>query len=264
MGFIYFLLGTILGSFLNAVFYRLPRQMSARWERSICPNCGHVLNWYDLIPIVSFVWLRGKCRYCHSRISFIYPAVELAMGGLLWLVWYVFVQRKQIIQPVPANLSEIIFLLGVVFLLWVLVFIFLYDFKYYLILDKIVIPAILVAFIWQLSQDFSLDNLVKVTLGAVVGGGFFAAQFIISKGRWIGGGDIRLGALLGAMLGWPLVVLALVLAYFLGSAVAIGLLVSGKKKWGSQIPFGTFLAVAAIITLFFGYDIWQWYWSLSF
>ncbi len=264
MGFVYFFLGTILGSFLNAVFYRLPRGMSAGWERSICPHCGHVLQWYDLIPLASFIWLRGRCRYCGHPIGLVYPVVELVMGGLLWLVWYVFVKSKKVIHPVPTDLSELLFVVGVIVLLWVLVFIFLYDLKYYLILDKVVLPAILVAFVWQLSQDFSWDNLERILIGALVGGGFFALQFIVSQGKWIGGGDIRLGVLLGVMLGWPLVVLALVLAYFLGSVVAVGLLVTGKKKWGGQVPFGTFLAIAAIISLFFGNDIWQWYWSLSF
>jgi len=142
-----------------------------------------------------------------------------------------------------------------------LIIIFVYDLKYYLILDKVSIPLIIIALIFNLVLGMSFYNLL---IGGLVGGGFFLVQYLISRGRWIGGGDIRLGIAMGIILGWPGVLLALFLAYLIGSVGAVILLALKKKKWGSEIPLGTFLTVATFIWLLYGDIIWQAYSSWAF
>ena len=139
-----------------------------------------------------------------------------------------------------------------------LIVIFVYDLKYYLILDKVIIPAIIFSFIVNL---FLGQNIWQMLLAAVVGGGFFLAQFVLSKGRWIGGGDIRLGALMGILLGWKLGLIALIAAYLFGSIVSIILLLKKKATRKSAIPFGPFLVIGTIIAIFYGNQILEWYLS---
>jgi len=259
MGLFYFILGLVCGSFLNAVLYRLPRRQDFLRGRSKCPNCHHPLVWYDLVPVFSFFYLRGKCRYCGRKISWIYPAVEFASGVLILLVWLVFIRGGKLALMGLSDWQEVVYISGIIILLWFLLFIFVYDWQYYLILDEISIPAIVVAVGWQLSIDWSWFNLLNILLAAVVGGGFFLIQFLLSRGRWIGGGDIRLGFLMGFILGWPQVLVALFLAYVGGAVVALAMVAVGKKKWGEKIPFGTFLVPAIIISLFWADKIIDWY-----
>jgi prepilin signal peptidase PulO-like enzyme (type II secretory pathway) len=140
-----------------------------------------------------------------------------------------------------------------------LIFIFIYDLKYYLILDIITLPACLIVFILNLFLGF---NLVNLLISGIIGGSFFLLQFLVSKGKWIGGGDIRLGLLIGVSLAWPMSIFAIFLAYILGSIIAIPLLISKKKKLKSEIPLGVFLSTATIITLFWGEQILSWYLNL--
>ena len=142
------------------------------------------------------------------------------------------------------------------FFIAVLIVIFVYDLCWYLILDNITIPAIIIAFVSNLF--FGIDFL-NLTLAVVIGGGFFLLQFVVSRGKWIGGGDIRLGALMGALLGWPQILVALALAYFSGAIIGIGLVRFGKKELYSRVPFGTFLSVSTIVTLLYGDEILRWY-----
>jgi len=145
--------------------------------------------------------------------------------------------------------------------------IFVYDLRWQLIPDKLTLPAIgIVVFInfivLSTGNNLLANWLVNLLVAIVVGGGFFLLQFIVSKGRWIGGGDIRLGVLMGVILGWPQVAWALMLAYILGALVAVGLILTGQKKWSAQIPFGTFLTVAAFITMYWSDQIVNWYVNL--
>jgi len=139
--------------------------------------------------------------------------------------------------------------------------VFIYDLRWYLVLDIVVLPASLAVFIFNIFIGVDWYNLL---ISGIIGGSFFLIQFIVSRGRWIGGGDIRLGLFMGLALGWPNVMVALILAYLIGSVVSIGLVVSGKKKWGSQIPLGIFLSTATIITLFWGKQIMDWYFGILF
>jgi prepilin signal peptidase PulO-like enzyme (type II secretory pathway) len=140
-----------------------------------------------------------------------------------------------------------------------LIIIFVYDFKYYLILDSVVLPAIILAFIFNISLGINFLNLL---LAAALASGFFLLQFVVSKGTWIGGGDIRLGFLMGAILGWTQVLTALFLAYIIGSIFSIGLLLGKKKQMSDKVPFGTFLTLATFITMLYGPALYNWYVSL--
>ena len=137
-----------------------------------------------------------------------------------------------------------------------LIIIFVYDFKYYLILDKVSLSALVVAVVLNYLTGYSIINLL---MSAVIIGGFFFLQFILSQGKWIGGGDIRLGLVLGAMLGWPLCLVALGLAYVVGAIVGLGLIILKKKQLNSQLPFGTFLSLAIWVCLLWGQKILDWY-----
>jgi len=252
-----FIIGVALGSFINALVYRLHHKLNFISARSHCPLCQHNLVWYELIPIVSFIFLRGRCRRCNKKISWQYPIVEIICGTLFLLIYQTQVLSSQTI--LPPNFVEVVYISGFYVLTIFLVIIFLYDLKYYLILDIITFPAMLVAVLWQMIVDFSLTNFINILLAATVGGGFFLLQFLVSKGKWIGGGDIRLGALLGFILGWPDILAGLMLAYVIGAIFSLGMVLLKKKRWGAQIPFGTFLTIGAFIALLWGDKIIRWY-----
>lgn len=237
-----FALGTAVGSFCNVVIYRLHTGESPWRGRSHCPRCGHELSAADLIPILSFAWLRGRCRYCSQEISWQYPLVEVAMGLLNGLmVWQFGISWAG--------------LLAVVLSAFLLV-IFVYDLKHQLILDRVSLPAMIVGLLFSLVVGRSW---LSIGLGAVVGAGFFGLQYLVSRGRWIGGGDIRLGGVLGLALGWPLVVVSMVLAYLGGSVIAVELLLMKRKNWSSVLPFGTFLSLAGAVTMIGGQTLLDWY-----
>ncbi len=241
-GIIAFVLGTAIGSFCNAVIYRLHVGDSPWRGRSYCPHCKHPLAIVDLVPLLSFLVLHGRCRYCQQPIAGQYFWVELAMGLLaLGMVWRFGISLEAVV--------------GIVMSAFLLV-IFVYDLRHQLILDRVSLPAMVVALVGSLVIG---REPLSLLVGAIVGAGLFFLQFALSKGRWIGGGDIRLGAALGLMLGWPLVGVSLVLAYFSGAIVALGMILTKRKSWTSAVPFGTFLSAGGVATFLWGNDILQWY-----
>ena len=265
-----FILGLFVGSFLNVVVYRLHREESFVKGFSKCLFCGHRLYPKDLVPLVSFLYLRGKCRYCRHKIAKQYFLMELATAfgfTLIALALWKSVDSQIIlanISPLRLSFSVASNILIFQTLVWWIFFsflliIFVYDLRYYLILDSVTIPAMILALCFNLFLGFSWQSLL---IGALVGGGFFFLQFIVSGGKWIGGGDIRLGLLMGFILGWPQVLTALFVAYLLGSLFAICLLLCGKKHWGDKLPFGTFLSLATVIVMLYGDILVKWYWSL--
>jgi len=251
--FFLFIFGLIIGSFLNAVIYRLKSGEGIVYERSKCPKCRQVLGFFDLIPLLSFIFLKAKCRYCQKPISWQYPLVEL-FTGIIFVVGYF----SSLIGEVLDLSSWIMVLRLISFYTFsgFLIIIFVYDFKHYLILDKVTLPALAVVFLFNFLLGYSLVNLLLA--GGLIFG-FFLFQFIISRGKWIGGGDLRLGFLMGAMLGWPKALVALFLAYISGAVIGLILVVLKKKELSSPIPFGTFLTAATLITLLFGQEILNWY-----
>lgn len=245
--------GLIIGSFLNALIFRLHSGESIADGRSLCPHCRHTLAWFDLLPVVSFLWLRGRCRYCQRSISWQYPVVE-AITAILFLAFYLFnVQYYNFGWP----------LLLVCLRDWLvvsaLIVVFVYDFRWMLIPDSVVLPVIVLA---ASASLFLGQSLAGLFLSLVIGFGFFALQYYVSGGTWIGGGDLRLGLLLGAVLTWPSVILALFLAYIFGAIVGVGLLLTNKVNRKTEIPFGVFIVPAMIIAMLWGQAIITWYLSL--
>jgi len=245
--------GLIIGSFLNMVIYRLKNGGNMVFSRSKCTKCHHVLGASDLVPLFSFLWLRARCRYCGQKISWQYPLVELATALIFILGYFKFL-------PVDFGNIQLSSYLTFLLISSVLIVIFVYDLKYYLILDRITLPAIVLSLLLNFLLGRSLVNLM---IAALIGGCFFLLQFVLSKGKWIGGGDIRLGLLMGAILGWPMVLVALFLSYISGASVGIILIVFARKKWNSQIPFGTFLSACTILTMLYGDKLLNWYLSFS-
>lgn len=240
------ILGLAVGSFLNVVIYRLPRGLGFFKGRSFCPHCRHPLEASDLIPLLSFAVLRGRCRYCRKTISWQYPLVEV-LTAIIFVVIYL---------KFGLSANFFVYLINSLFLL----LIFMIDLKNYLILDSITLPAIILAFLFNLL--ILKSSLWAMVIAGIIGGGFFLLQFLLSRGKWIGGGDIRLGFLMGMMLaGWEKLILALFFAYLVGAIFGIILMVSGKKSLKSKMPLGTFLSLATLVVLLWGDNILNWYWT---
>lgn len=227
-----FLFGLIMGSFFNAVVWRFPRHLSLVRTRSVCVHCGRQLNTADLIPVLSFLLLRGRCRTCKRPIPWHYPLVEISTGLILllplamWGLSWTFV-----LAAVLALLLELLFL---------------FDLRYSVLPDEVALPALLVGTLVGLATGQRFESLA---LGGILGAGFFGFQYLVSRGRWIGAGDIRLGALMGLMLGWRNLLLALYLSYLIGATVSIVLILSRRRRWRGQMPFGTVLTAIAFILL---------------
>jgi len=249
-----FVFGLCIGSFLNAWIWRLSQEdRSITRGRSVCTDCSHELMPCDLVPLVSFMMLRGKCRYCQMPISWQYPIVELITGVLFVVAaWTVMARggadpRLMDWMQIPREL--IFLMLRDWYAIAILMVIFVYDIRWGYILDRVTLPAIgIVLVVNSFIADVSFTNLA---LAGILGGGFFLAQYLISKGKWIGGGDIRLGALMGVLLGFPNILVAMWLAYAIGAVVGIGLILAKKKHMSSEMPFGAFLAPATVAVLLF-------------
>lgn len=248
--FVIFLFGLAVGSFLNCVIYRLETGKNFLKGRSHCPDCQHKLGFRDLIPVLSFIILKGKCRYCQKNISWQYPAVELATAITFVLTI--------LLNDTMGLLGSFYFLAMASFL----IVIFVYDLKHYIIPDKVIYPAILIALVYDFwKSDFLLLIFGKsdFLLSALAAAGFFLAIVLVSRGRWMGIGDIKLGFLMGLILGFPNILLALFLAFFIGAIIGIGLIFASKKSLKSEVPFGPFLVVGTFIALFWGKAIVEWY-----
>ena len=264
--------GLCLGSFVNALVWRLHEQseetdkkkpnkaylkdLSIAKGRSMCPDCHHTLSAKDLIPVFSWVSLRGKCRYCHKPVSAQYPLVELTTMGLFvlsYLYW-----------PVAFSQAQV-----AIFVLWLLLLVgfmalIVYDLKWMLLPDRIVLPLGVIATVLAgitIGASPQAGRALLNTVGAVaVGGGIFYLLYQLSSGKWIGGGDVKLGWLLGLVVGTPAKALLFIfIAALAGSVITVPLLATGKMKRTSTIPFGPFLIIGAIATVLFGTNILNWY-----
>ena len=248
MMIIVFLFGLIVGSFLNCVIYRLETGGSFLKGRSYCPRCKHRLGFFDLIPVLSFLVLKGRCRYCQKKISWHYPLVELLLGFLFVLLFWHFGFGIDLVFGflVSAFLAVI----------------FIYDLKHYLIPDKVIYPAIALAIVYDLwKSDFLLSIFGKsdFLISAISAASFFLAIVLISRGRWMGVGDIKLAFLMGLILGWPQILVAFSFAFFSGAIIGIGLVLANRKSFKSEVPFGPFLVAGTFVALFWGERIINWY-----
>lgn len=247
---LFFIFGTIIGSFINCLVWRLKNNKNFVIERSQCPKCEKKLAWYENIPIFSFLVLRGKCRTCKEKIPSYYFWMEFFTGILFMFVWWFNTKNNFF------NLYQFVFELVIVS---ILIFIFLYDALYKEISSKLIWFTVLIILIYYY---FTLNlNYLSILGGAMLGFGFFALQYFVSKGRWIGGGDVRYGLLMGVLLGFGKTVIALLFSYWTGAIFGVCLMIFKKEKINSEIPFGTFLTVGTLFAFYFGEWILRWYGS---
>jgi len=247
--FFVFLFGLIVGSFLNCIIYRLETQGNFLKGRSFCPHCKHILSWQDLIPIFSFIFLKGKCRYCQKKISWQYPLVEIATGTIFLLIFSFYF--------IPT-LFQFITTLYLFIVSSFLITIFVYDLKHYIIPDKIIYLAIAIALIFNLlKSDFQWKS--DFLISAFAASLFFLLIVLVSRGRWMGVGDIKLAFLMGLVLGWPGILVALLSAFYIGAIFGLGLMALGKKKLKSEVPFAPFLVTGTFLALFWGEKLINWY-----
>jgi len=240
--------GLCIGSFLNCAVYRLEHKKSLG-GRSFCPHCKHTLNWKDLFPIFSFLLLKGKCRYCKKKISWQYPLVE-AFTGLIFLFTYIF-------QFSGFNLFGLVSFGLLLSVYSLLIMIFVYDLKHYIIPDRLLFPAIILSLLYLILNQQLL--ILSYLLSSLIASGFFFCIFFFSRGQWMGFGDVKLAILMGILLGWPNTFAALFLAFFLGAVIGIALMILQKKGLKSEIPFGPFLITGTFISIFWGEKIVGWY-----
>jgi prepilin signal peptidase PulO-like enzyme (type II secretory pathway) len=246
-------IGLAVGSFLNVVIGRLRSGETGWRSRSRCPDCHAVLRPSELVPVLSFAALRGKCRSCGKAISWQYPMVELStMFLFLTAFWLRGGDAGVLSGGLLLTLRDWVFIAA-------LTVVFVVDLRDMVVFDSVTLPMIAIAFLFNLAAGVDPINLF---LAALAGAGFFLFQYVVSRGRWIGGGDVRIGGMMGMMLGFPGVLLALFASYILGALFALGLLAGGKARWGGQMAFGTFLSVGTVLALFFGQDIMAWYVSM--
>jgi leader peptidase (prepilin peptidase)/N-methyltransferase len=243
---IVFAFGLCVGSFLNVCIYRLPLRQSLVFPGSACPRCGAPVRWFDNVPLLSYVWLGGRCRACRQSISPRYPMVELITACLFGLHAVVFGLDPML----AARLC----------LAAMLVALFAIDLEHQLLPDAITLPGIVVGLLCSLVWP---PGIVAALIGAATGGGvLFAIRWGWRRATGVDGmglGDVKMLAMIGAFLGWQQVWLVLFVASVTGALAGIGLAVVGRGTMKSRLPFGTFLAIAAIAASLFGDDLVNWY-----
>ncbi|MEX0877641.1 MAG: prepilin peptidase [Candidatus Spechtbacterales bacterium] len=279
-------LGLIVGSFLNALIYRLNTEESVLKGRSHCIDCSRVLTWYELVPVFSFIAQKGRCRGCGEKISIQYPLVEISTAML-------FLQISNFKFQISNGLSfemlaEIVFLW---FIVGGLLVIFVYDLKHYLIPDKILVPLIFVVLFAELFGIWHLDFMARLSaaipafglgiwylefgildLGSVFNGLAlavlsvlpFALMHFLSKGRAMGFGDVKLAFFMGLFLGYPAVLTAMFIAFLMGAIIGMGLMVLGRSTMKSRVPFGPFLVAGTLMALFWSESLSSWYINLFY
>lgn len=240
--------GLVFGSFLNVLIYRLPRNKGIVFERSACPKCSHQIAWYHNIPLLGYLWLRGKCAHCKQPISIRYPLVEAVNAAMYCFFLWRF----------GATIDAVIFsTLGSALLV-----IFLIDAEFQIIPDSITLPGIVVG----LGVSFIPDGLTPVQslVGILVGGGLLylialGGDFLFKK-ESMGGGDIKMAAMLGAFLGWQKIILIFMTSAVVGLIVSLVMLAfSAALRKERLIPFGPFLSIAAVIAVAYGDQIIRFY-----
>lgn len=242
-----FSLGLIVGSFSNVCIYRIPRNESVIYPASHCPKCRTKIKPIDNIPLLSYILLKGRCRNCGSKISIQYPVVEF-LTGLIYLIIYL-IYGLSIQSLVYIILSSALIIIAFI------------DLQEQIIPDVISLPGIVVGLI--LSFIVPYISFINSALGALVGGGIILiiawVGSIIFKKEAMGGGDVKLTAMIGAFLGWRYTIISLFLGFFLGALTGIILIIAKIKKREDAIPFGPFIALGSIITLLWGEKILLWY-----
>jgi leader peptidase (prepilin peptidase) / N-methyltransferase len=242
-------LGLTVGSFLNVCIHRIPREQSLMFPPSRCPGCEHRLAWFENIPVLSYAVLGGRCRKCRTRISIRYPLVELATMA-------VFVVHGEVFGWTALLVPRLLFACAMVVL-------FAIDLEHHLLPNVITLPGIAVGLV---SSAVLPPGIVDALIGTVVGGGVLwvigEAYFRYSGHEGMGGGDVKMLAMIGAFLGWKLVLVTLVLSSFAGSLIGVAVIALKRGGLKYALPYGTFLALGALVASIAGDAIVNWYVSL--
>jgi leader peptidase (prepilin peptidase)/N-methyltransferase len=232
-----FLIGLAVGSFLNVCIYRLPRNESLAWPASHCTACDRPLAWYENVPVISWLALRGRCRTCRSTISVRYPIVEMITGAMFLAGYLAF-------GLTPLLPVRLLFACAMVVL-------FAIDLEHQILPNEITLPGIVIGFVCSV---FLHPGVRSSLIGLLVGGLFpflIAEAYLRIRGReGMGMGDFKMLAMVGAFLGWPLVWVTLILSCVLGIVIGGGALVVSRRGLATRIPFGTFIAVAALLSAY--------------
>lgn len=250
------LLGCCIGSFLHVCIYRIPRGESISWPPSHCPACGQRLGMRDLIPVFSFLWLRGRCSYCKARISYRYLLLEL-LTGFLYLMMYF---RWGYSWDAACMM----------FLVSIMLVVFFIDLRHFIIPNRVVAVGAVVGAAAAVHHAFSPHTVYMDTAWwnplAGAAAGYGSMLLVALAGTWfyknedaMGMGDVKIYIPIGLFLGWRLVLLVLLLSFVLGGLTGIGLMVTGKAKAQAVIPFGPFIAAAVCMAVFWGPQLIQWY-----
>ncbi|HEU4686461.1 MAG TPA: A24 family peptidase [Nitrospira sp.] len=244
------LFGALIGSFLNVCIYRLPRQESIVWPGSHCPVCEKPIKAYDNIPLLSYAWLRGACRWCHAPISVRYPVVEaMNAAGYVTILWFFGIEWSAALYA--FFFSALLVVAGT-------------DLSHKIIPNTITLPGVAVG----LAGAASVLPIgwLNAVLGVLIGGGIlwilaWASPYLFGK-EGMGGGDIKLLAMIGAFLGWKSALLTILIGSLTGSIIGIVLIGLGVIKRDEYIPFGPFLVLGAVVAMFFAQPLLEWYQQL--
>jgi leader peptidase (prepilin peptidase) / N-methyltransferase len=241
--------GAVIGSFLNVCIHRLPRGRSVTAPASACPNCGHELSWFENIPIVSWLLLRGRCRQCRAPISIRYPIIELITAAMFAAGWWYYDDPWLLASRLVFGCALIV--------------LFAIDLEHQLLPNVITLPGIVVGFGFSLMTE---PGWVASLIGVLAGGGvLFAvaeAYYRIRHEEGLGMGDVKMLAMVGAFLGWKLTLVTLMMASLCGSLVGVAMIVSRRGGLKYALPFGTFLALGAAAAATIGPAVLDWYLGL--
>jgi prepilin signal peptidase PulO-like enzyme (type II secretory pathway) len=249
-----FLLGSAIGSFLNVLIDRIPRDESVVKGRSHCDKCKHILAPYDLIPLLSYILLAGRCRYCKTKLSFQYPLVEF-ITGMIFVFIYIY-----IINTSNSNfliLNSYFLILNSIYILIImssLLVIFITDLKYRIIPDQILIFDLPLIFIYLIINNYSL--IINHFLSGFALFLLFLLLVLITRGKGMGFGDVKFAFVMGFLLGFPKIIVAFYLSFLTGAFFSIILILVRHKRMKDAIPFGPFLAASTAISMLYGDKLW--------
>ena len=239
-------MGLCIGSFLNVVIYRLPLGQSLATPPSRCRKCGYSLRWFDNIPVLSWAFLRGRCRKCGIPVSWQYPVVELVTGALFVLVVW-------LTPPGPLLASRLL-------LVCALIALFGIDLEHQILPNVITLPGIVIGL---MLSAIAPPGIKDAAIGVLVGGGLLyaiaGAYYLWRREEGMGMGDVKMLAMLGAFLGWKAVLVTVILASFAGAVVGLAMMAAQRGSMKYALPFGTFLAIGAVIAMFVGEPLVTWY-----
>jgi len=244
---IIFVLGLIIGSFSNVCIYRIPKNESIVFPASHCPNCRATIKAIDNIPILSYLLLKGKCRKCGEKISIRYPVVEFLTGAIYLLIFLIYGRSYQTL--IYALLSSALIIISFI------------DLDVQIIPDEISLPGIIIGF--ALSFIVPYISYLNSILGIIAGGGIIfliaLAGLAIFKKEAMGGGDVKLSAMIGAFIGWKYIIVSLFIGFFIGAIAGILLILLKIRSRDDLVPFGPFIVLGSFITLLWGENILSWY-----